>query len=598
MLTWRPGAGNPTYQYTVQTREGTQVRSQMSVAGTDTVATGLVPGHTYTFGVVPSGPRGTGSAGVSNAITAVGAVAPDPVTGLTASADASTNRATLTWVPPATDPAPETYNIGVWENFQQVGAFICFAPCSQRTVDLTAGALAWFTVDAANPVGRSVPLVSNPVTVSKPCEIACVSVDATGGSGSATRRGAGFLHSIGPGTDLNVVAPLQPKQWRVATINRATPPYAAATGARLTELLSDDWWEATSAGQSGASAPWADWNHYSAFVTNMVNWIKASGITIEYWDVQNEPTSPGYYAPGVAPTVDLLLQQFKVAYQAIKAADPNAKVVAPSLENWSDHSDQSPVPLDMRTFLDFAVLNGLKFDAISYHDIAYFHRVDEYARDWWGMQPDEVNRSVDGLRKLIADRPSLGNPAILVNEYGDPYTSALPGWSLGRIAALEAANVDEANRACWSTCGDGYLDGLLAGDGHTTTPDYWVYAFYASMTGKRVPVTTTASSVTAFAAVESGTVRVLAGRHEGCRPDLYCPGQPTVPAGDVTLTLHVPFTGNATITIAAVPAGNAPLPGPVQQQPITRSVAPDGTLQITLPQVADGDVWQVTASPG
>jgi hypothetical protein len=105
--------------------------------------------------------------------------------------------------------------------------------------------------------------------------------------------------------------------------------------------------------------------------------------------------------------------------------------------------------------------------------------------------------------------------------------------------------------------------------------------------------------VTAFAATDgSQTTRVLVGRHEGCRPDLAtCPNEPAVPTGDVTLSVRVPFTGNAAITLAAVPAGNAPLAGPVQQQQVTGTVASDGTLQVVLPKVADGDVWQVTVKP-
>src|SRR5256886_6557099 len=110
IVTWKPGSGNPTYQYVIQSREGGQVVAQQAVAGTDTTLAGLSPGHTYAFAVIPSGPQGTGNPGVSNAILAGGAVAPRPVTSLTAGADASTNRVTARRAPPSAEPGPAAYH--------------------------------------------------------------------------------------------------------------------------------------------------------------------------------------------------------------------------------------------------------------------------------------------------------------------------------------------------------------------------------------------------------------------------------------------------------------------------------------------------------
>jgi hypothetical protein len=529
--------------------------------------------------------------------------APAPVGGLTLSADPSINRATISWQPPSGGSGPEWYALGVHENGAQRGAFVCYAPCIERTINLTPGASAWVSVRALNAVGGSTVAKSNTVLVSKPCPLACVTVDATQSAGPALGRARGFLHSIGPKTDPGRVDALQPEHWRVSgTWNGgAGPAFAAQHGAKVTYVLSGDWHDATTTGQ-GAAEPWADWDRYTTFITDTMNLVRAQGIAVEYWDIQNEPGGRGYYPPTIAPSADQLLLQFKVAYQAIKAADPNAKVIAPSLIAYADQPGEENAKLDLRTFLDYASGNGLAFDAISFHDNRYLNRPDVYAPDWWGMAPDEVIRSVERLRLLLAERPSLGSPAILVNEYSDPTTTGLPGWSVGRIAALEAADVDQANRTCWGTCEDGWLDGLLTGDGETTYPNYWVYAYYAQMSGNRAPVTTSNTSVTAFATTGAdGTVRVLLGRHQGCNPGIQgerCPNQPVLADGDVTLQVRVPSRAVALVTAQAIPAAAAPLAAPVAKVTLPVSVTVDGVVTVPLRGVGDGDAWQITIDPG
>jgi hypothetical protein len=584
--------------YVVRTREGSRTVGTRTAVGLDAIASDLTPGHSYSFELAAA--DGDAALGVSNVITALGSLAPNPVTSLTASADGSKNRATLQWQPPTTGPAPERYEIGVFENGKQVGAFTCNAPCTSQILNVTPGATVAFHVSTANAVGRSPVMVSNSVKVASSCPVACLSVDATSPGKTATRRAGGFLHAIGPRTDPGLISALRPTQWRVSLAwNRPNEAaYAAPHAQELTEILSDDWAAATDLG-FGAALPWADWSRYSNFITSTVQSIKASGTPITYWEIQNEPGGPGYYRLGAAPTSDQLLTQFKVGYHAVKAADPNAKVVAPSLITWLD-SPGSSRELDMRTFLDFAVLNDLRFDALSFHDSNYYRTPGKYARDWWGMHPDEVGQSVERLRELLAERPSLGRPAILVNEYGDPSTFRLPGWDAGRIGALEAAAVDGAQRTCWGNCADGYLDGLLAGDGRTTMPTYWVYAFYGAMSGRVLPVTTTNSGVTGLATIDSdNTIRILIGRHEGCAPQLQaadCPHQPVLGKADLRVDVRIPFVGPATLGIARIPAVIGSLAGPVAESS-SPLVATAGTVPVTLPAVGDGEALEITITP-
>jgi hypothetical protein len=170
---------------------------------------------------------------------------------------------------------------------------------------------------------------------------------------------------------------------------------------------------------------------------------------------------------------------------------------------------------------------------------------------------------------------------------------------VGRIAAIDAAGVAEANRACWNTCGDGYLDGLLAGDGRTTLPGYWAYAFYAGMKGEQVPVASTFSAVTGLATVDrSGTIRILVGRHQGCTNAVaaFCASLPAMP---VTLKLRVPSVGAVRMVVEAIPMGPTaatPLRAPIVARPFEQPVA-GGEVTVTIPALRDGDAVAMVISP-
>jgi hypothetical protein len=120
--------------------------------------------------------------------------------------------------------------------------------------------------------------------------------------------------------------------------------------------------------------PWSNWSAYSSWVTTTVQAIMASGEQVTYWEPYNEPDTQGYYSSDNFATVTpaLLLQQFLVTYQAIKAADPTAAIIGPSLMVWEDYPDEYGSALqepDMVTFLDFAVANNLQLAAVSWHEI-------------------------------------------------------------------------------------------------------------------------------------------------------------------------------------------------------------------------------------
>lgn len=609
-VSWSPGNGATSESYRVEefsvSSSGSQAVSTLQAYGTSVVADGLQPGTSYLFSVNAVNSAGSGPTSNSGLIQAVGAATPPAPTGVRLALTGADNQLTLTWTPSTYPVAAEIYTIGVFEGAgsspKQVGAVSCDAPCTSMVLQARPGSVTTALVNATNPVGTS-NAWSNSVSVPQTCPLACVTVATENPGSSFGHQADGFLDPAGPADPRG----LEPEQWRTNYRTLDQLPVSTVAhlgGASLTDVLSDDW-VATHNLAGYAITPWTDWSVYSQFITSDVKRVEAlgtlRGFKITYWEVQNEPFGGHYYSPSSSPppseTVSNFEKQFLVAYQAIKAADSHALVVGPSLMAWNAEKGDTPsVGIDMRSFLDFCAEEGIQLGAVSFHADNFFAEYGWYAPDGSPAQPAQIQLQVSELRDMLAARPSVGDPAILVNEYGDPYTSELPGWSVGWIAALSQAGVTGAGRSCWNDCGSA-LDGLLASNG-APLPSYWVYSFYASMTGRSVPVTSSYTGVTGIAAVGgNATISALLGRHQNCTRavDWRCP---SLPAEPLSLEIQVPNATAATVTMAVIPMGLTSSSPLNKLSPSTISVpVTNGVAGVTTPALQDGDAIEVTITP-
>ena len=295
---------------------------------------------------------------------------------------------------------------------------------------------------------------------------------------------------------------------------------------------------------------------YRSWVTSTVRASLAGGHRVDYWEVYNEPGLIGYYSAADFATVtpSLLLQQFVVAYDAIKAADPSANVIGPSLGSWSDSPHDWNAPgsqdrsFDMVTFLDYAAANHLQLAALSWN-----FNVSGYPSENTILPRDIVDQ-VQEARALITARPAVGNPRVFIEEYGMPEVQPIPGWDVAYLSALTDAQVGSAGRACWPPdCWSPTLDGLLGSDGTSTMPDYWVRVAYAQMSGSMVATTSSDDGVTALSSYDptSRTVSALLGRGVGCVQDPTCnsvwPAAALSSPESVSVTLTVPWTSTSAV---------------------------------------------------
>jgi len=609
-ISWTAGPGGESDSYLVETYQltnsGLVDDGGVPAVGADALVGGLTVGSEYRFSVTALNAYGSGTPASTNTITAVGLLAPGSPSAVRLATDGSDNQLTLSWAPSQVAPGAEKYNVGVFEGsgatLHQVGAVSCQAPCSSLVIQATPGSVTSTVIFAANSVGLAAPAWSNAVQVPHPCPLACVTLAAASPGGPFGHQSDGFLVPGGPAS----AGDLAPEQWRTnaATLATMTPTdLASMHGSAVTEVLSDDWVRTHNiAGY--AITPWSNWAAYSSWVASEVSLVEAvgrqQGFTVNYWDIQNEPFGGYYYSnsslPPASETPSTFETQFLVAYRAIKAADPSAEVVGPSLISFAANPADT-TGIDLRSFLDFAVANGITLGAVSFHDNNFAGSTNWYEpQNAPAAQPAEVQGHIAQLQQLIDQRPSLGHPVILVNEYCDPYTYQVPGWDVGHIAALDGAGVSGANRSCRSNCAAS-LDGILTPDGLAPLAGYWVYSFYSGMSGSTVPVDSSYTDVSGLASVDgTGKVEALLGRHQSCvLISIYCPALPAEPA---TVTVQVPNATNVQVTMAVIPVGSS-LTTPLMSLAPTSSTVQvsSGSVTVSTPGLHDGDAVEITVTP-
>jgi hypothetical protein len=177
-------------------------------------------------------------------------------------------------------------------------------------------------------------------------------------------------------------------------------------------------------------APPKDPRDYATFVHAAVKRYAPMGV--HAWEVWNEPNLSRFWAPKTDPVAYTAL--LKLAYPAIKSADPNATVVsaglAPSLNT---RRDMSPL-----TFLADVYVHGGKgsFDAVGYHPYSfpyapmykaswntfyrtpYFHAIMAYfgdgAKKVWGT---EVGYPTGTSSQAVSDKRQATNLVAAIDQW-------------------------------------------------------------------------------------------------------------------------------------------------------------------------------------
>lgn len=518
---------------------------------------------------------------------------------VTISAAPTGTDAIVSWSP-VSGPV-DTYVIDIFVNGTQVKSAQCGSYCATRTVRYLSPGQSVRAAVYARHAGAAGPATSSPtIVIGNPCASAapCIRVNATSDVGPVTRVAQGYLLGYGPGLDVARAATLQPQSWRV----RAA--HGNYTGFDQARSLTDDillivgdhiTLPATDPAASGtldqALAT------YRTGVRAYVESLIAAGRLPDMWEIQNEPDLMGW-------SKATQLAQWKVGYEEIKALLPNAKILG--LANGSymgTPAEAKPNGVDLQTFLEFTSANGLRPDAIGWHENRVPTGLD------FEMQPETILDHVAWARRLLAEK-GMSDVEIRIDEYGGPQDDPIPGWQVGWFDALEKSGVSAAQRSCFP-----FRNGLLEVNGCETpnlatavdpnTQDrranYWVALTYGAMSGRRLATTSSTGTVSVLAtASASGAMSALVGRHAGCVPvaNSLCPmGSYAPPPTDVPVSVTVPSsTAALRVKVERVPFSAYAMASP---KLVSDAVvgANAGAVAFTLPDVADGDALILTMTP-
>src|SRR5690606_12637472 len=289
----------------------------------------------------------------------------------------------------------------------------------------------------------------------------------------------------------------------------------------------------------------ADRKGWEDVIRDVVADVEASGATnVVAYAPFNEPditwrTENGDFLDAWKFTYDVLREEI----------GPDVPIQGPS---FSDNISR------MREFLEFAKETNTVPDVLEWHEL---------------IRSSKTKGDVESVRAML-DELSLPDLPIDIAEYASPQEVGLPGPLVGYISKFERFGIDRAALAFWNQSGT--LGDLLDERGGAPNGAYWLYTWYADMTGNMVTTTppSNESPLDGAASVNDAKdeVRVIAGGNSG-PTSIEVNGLDQLALGDdVNVKLEVtPCYGRTT-----------PTEGPITVSETTYAVGDDGSITVPV----------------
>lgn len=239
-------------------------------------------------------------------------------------------------------------------------------------------------------------------------------------------------------------------------------------------------------------------DEFAQFLTALVSRYKQPPYNVRYWELGNEPDAPIWYNHSAfgcwGDQSDSFYggryyaQMLKLAYPAIKAADPQAQVLIGGLllDHPTGGADNSP------RFLEGILVGGggSYFDIVSFHGYAQY---SGYTQDWelnfpaWSSRGGVVAGKAQFIRETLSrygyHKPLMHTEAaLLCNEhepYCNPPTSAFYQAQAAYVPRVYVRNTaTDIMGTTWFTLdGPGWRNGGLLDASQNPRPAYDAYQF-------------------------------------------------------------------------------------------------------------------------
>ena len=339
---------------------------------------------------------------------------------------------------------------------------------------VAAGLVA--TCLAATPA--SAATASNTLTVNANQVLRPVTHVATGslyGLANATQPTVALAQAIKPNTFVQM--PAGGKQQPTGDIS-VVAPTAVSVGAKLVNRLADYY----------AGWPYQfSWSTWTPFINSQIPAMKASSYynSITSYELWNEPDGTWQSANGTFESF------WTTTFRQVRSLDATKPIQGPS---FSDNIS------DMKNFLQNAVATNTVPDILAWHELEASSKIAGDVATVQGLE-DQLG---------ITRRP------IAIEEYAAPSEVGLPGPLVGYIAKFERLGIHDAELAFWNQ--SGALGDLLTGRGGSPNAAYWLYTWYAAMSGNMVVTTPPAQTgIDGFASVPSANnqVSIIVGHCSG-----------------------------------------------------------------------------------
>ncbi len=405
-----------------------------------------------------------------------------------------------------------------------------------------------------------------------------VTVDFATSRGTPTYKASGLLHGVDPGTEpSSIITPLKLQLIRDSTYYLNTL-YSGLTSLGV-KTFQGILFGRPSAFDSTHNPTWSQW------INSSVSGAKAAGQSPQ-WDLLNEPDNPGYWGN---TSQAQMFAWWKQVYLAVRAADPNAIIVGPSITGF--YSLTGPTSW-MQDFLTYARDNNVLPDILSWHDM-----MDSSLND-----PSVIAAHVTAAKNLLTSLGIAQRP-MSINEYTNAGILYDPGTLAGALASIDRIpEIVSAAHSCWNDvtstgaaiddCSTTSMVGIVVPDTLQPRATWWVYKGYADITGQLVRLTPSAT-VDGVAGYDAGarTARLILGRRGGS-------GDVSVNFSNVSSAPNIIVNGQVRVIAQRIP-NNGPQPVSSPQQVFDQNVpVVNNTLSVSLPFGSGNDAFILLLGPG